>query len=172
MLYYLSDKYIDNQLFVCYNITMPVEIERKFLVIEELLPPLNGVSIRQGYIQNTPEKTVRVRVTDDEAYITVKGTVSPTTRSEYEYKIPLDDGIEMLDNLCGDEVLIKNRSIIQYEGYFWEVDVFSGVHAGLIVAEIELVSEDEFFCRPPWVSIEVTEDPKFLNCNLIKGEMT
>lgn len=147
---------------------MGKEIERKFLLnLEEwnkVDKPL-GKHLRQGYISNNPEKTIRIRIAEKQAWLTIKGITIGASRLEYEYEIPLNEAAELLDNFC-ESALEKIRYEIKYEGKIWEVDVFSGDNQGLIVAEIELLSEDEDFERPIWVDVEVTTDKRYYNANL------
>ena len=149
---------------------MHLEIERKFLVDhlkwDALVKP-KGKIIRQGYITDDNTKTIRLRVMDQSAFLTIKGRTTGATRSEYEYEIPLNDANKILDTLSQNEVS-KTRYEIFYEHKLWEVDVFDGLNEGLIVAEIELASEDEKFLIPDWVTTEVTEDPGYYNSNLAK----
>ena len=147
---------------------MAKEIERKFLVAGEdwrSLAP--GTRYRQGYLSTVKERTVRVRTIDDKGYLTVKGISVGATRSEYEYEIPAAEAEEMLDELCEQPIIEKNRYKIPLGGVTWEVDEFLGVNQGLIVAEVELQSEDQAFAKPNWIGEEVTEDPKYFNANLI-----
>ncbi len=144
---------------------MAVEIERKFLVDHEKWQALvmpDAMHFRQGYIFSDEKKTIRIRVTDTEAFITIKGTTSGFSRSEFEYTIPTADGIQLLDNFAVSE-LEKYRYNINYAGKLWEVDEFLGDNKGLLMAEIELDSEDEKFELPPWVAIEVTGDKRYYN---------
>jgi CYTH domain-containing protein len=147
---------------------MALEIERKYLVDHkkwnELEKPA-GKFYRQGYLSTDENKTVRIRVSDAEAYLTIKGKSTGATRSEFEYEIPLTDAEQMLNTLSESE-LSKTRYKINYQGKLWEVDVFHNANEGLIVAEIELNSEDEKFDLPDWVLQEVTDDPKYYNSNL------
>lgn len=147
---------------------MPLEIERKFLVDHSkwnaLVKP-KGKIIRQGYITDDDTKTIRVRVIDQVAYITIKGRNSGATRGEFEYAIPLNDANEILNTLSQKEIS-KTRYEIIYYNKVWEVDVFAGDNKGLIVAEIELEREEEKFRMPDWVTKEVTEDPRYYNSNL------
>lgn len=147
---------------------MGVEIERKFLVDHEKWNQVEkpeGMIIRQGYMHKEPSKTIRIRVRDKESYITIKGKSHGISRSEYEYKIPLNDGNEMLASFC-DAIIDKVRYCITYAGKFWEIDVFAGDNNGLIVAEIELDNEHEQFDVPDWIDVEVTEDKRYYNSNL------
>jgi adenylate cyclase len=147
---------------------MGVEIERKFLVDHEKWEKVeksNGIPYRQGYMLHDDKQTIRVRVSDKKGYLNFKSKVSELNRKEYEYEIPLEDGLEMLDVFTtnGTE---KIRYVIQFKGKIWEVDVFSGDNAGLIVAEIELQSESEQFEKPNWVTAEVTYDGRYTNASL------
>lgn len=147
---------------------MGVETERKFLVDhakwEQLEKPI-GTHYRQGYILNTDKQTVRVRVSDKKAHLNLKSQSTGISRKEFEYEIPLSEGLEILDAFAksGTE---KIRYCIPYEGKTWEVDVFKGDNEGLIVAEIELESEDETFEQPDWVTGEVTDDGRYTNSSL------
>lgn len=148
---------------------MGIEIERKFLIDKAFIGRLkNGYIIKQGYIKTVNYNTVRVRICDEEAFLTIKSSSNGAKRLEFEYPIPLQDAEEMLTNLCQKPLIDKKRYLIKHEGHLWEVDVFEGENEGLIVAEIELKSEDEAFSLPEWVSKEVTEDKKYANSNLIE----
>ena len=148
---------------------MGVEIERKFLVDKSKLPVLHGgMDITQGYILNSPEKVVRVRKTSVRdahrwGYITIKGKNSGAKRPEYEYDIPYEEAEEQLNTLC-EEVIEKLRFRLEYMGHTWEIDFFKG--SDLVVAEVELESEDEEVILPGWVNEEVTDDRRFYNSNL------
>jgi CYTH domain-containing protein len=147
---------------------MGVEIERKFLVNKEkwnaVEKPKKNL-FRQGYLLMDPNKTVRVRLTDDAAYITIKGSSTGATRKEFEYEIPQNEAGELLDNFAVSEIK-KIRYKILYKGKLWEVDEFQGDNQGLIVAEIELKSETENFELPDWIAREVTGEGKYYNSNL------
>jgi adenylate cyclase len=147
---------------------MGIEIERKFLVDkkqwEQLTKPL-GKHYRQGYILSDVTKTIRVRITDEHGYITIKGATQGISRKEYEYIIPVNEGAELLDNFAVSE-LEKIRYCINFAGKVWEIDEFSGNNEGLLVAEIELKSETETFKLPPWITVEVTDDKRYYNSNL------
>jgi len=147
---------------------MAQEIERKFLVESDFRPfVLYSNTIRQGYLCFDAERTVRVRICDDQAFITVKSAPNERGWSRYEFEmpIPLEEAETML-TMCLPGVIDKTRHYIDYRGYTWEVDVFHGDNAGLIVAEIELESEEEMFELPPWTVREVTGDPRFSNAML------
>jgi CYTH domain-containing protein len=147
---------------------MAVEIERKFLVDHEKWQQLakpDAMHFRQGYIFSDEKKTIRVRVTDTEAYITIKGSTAGFSRSEFEYTIPKADGVQLLDSFAASE-LEKYRYCITYAGKLWEVDEFLGNNQGLLMAEIELDSENEEFDLPPWATTEVTGDKRYYNSYL------
>jgi len=150
---------------------MPIEIERKFLVNHELWGNMvkpQGNHYRQGYLVAEPGKTIRVRVTDRCGYITIKGASVGATRSEFEYEIPKEEAQELLDLFSVSE-LSKIRYNIEFEGKLWEVDVFLGENSGLLMAEIELVSEAESFELPRWIENEVTGDKRYYNSYLSKN---
>ena len=148
---------------------MGIEIERKFLIDTDKLPPLtNGYTIRQGYIQTADHTAVRVRIRDQEAFLTIKGKSVGASRLEFEYPIPLQDANDMLEALCRSAVVEKVRYLLEHEGHTWEVDVFEGSNEGLVVAEVELDSEEEAFALPGWVSEEVTDDVRYFNSNLVE----
>lgn len=147
---------------------MGIEIERKFLVKKDKWAQVVKAErslFRQGYILSDPQKTIRVRLTDTEAFLTIKGQTVGVARPEFEYNIPMEDARHMLDNFCISE-LSKIRYFIPHNGHTWEVDEFLGQNEGLIVAEIELSSEDEQFSLPDWVDKEVTDEKKYSNSNL------
>jgi len=147
---------------------MGVEIERKFLVNLaewQLVEKPYGNSLRQGYMIKVPEKTVRIRIANQQSFITIKGKTQGATRAEFEYEIPRNEAEQLIAGFCED-VISKIRYDMEYAGKIWEVDVFFGDNAGLIVAEIELNSEDEDFELPPWVGQEVTSDARYYNSNL------
>jgi CYTH domain-containing protein len=148
---------------------MGIEIERKFLLTGNSWKQLSeGSAYRQGYLNSVKERTVRVRTIDDKGFLTIKGISVGATRVEYEYEIPFGDAETLLDDLCERPLIEKTRYKISYGGCIWEVDEFFGENEGLIVAEIELESEDQSFDKPEWVGEEVTGDPRYFNSNLIK----
>ena len=147
---------------------MPKEIERKFLVTGDGWRGKSlGKRYRQGYLSTVKERTVRVRTVDDKGFITVKGLSVGASRSEYEYEIPAGDANEMLDRLCERPLIEKTRYRIPGAGVVWEVDEFQGENRGLIVAEVELESEDQQVSLPDWIGREVTDDPRYYNANLV-----
>ncbi|RPH33884.1 MAG: CYTH domain-containing protein [Bacteroidales bacterium] len=150
---------------------MGKEIERKFLVNTtkwvSLEKPI-GDYFRQGYLLNTPEKTVRIRQTGTKGFITIKGSSIGATRAEFEFEIPKDEANEILDTFV-EQSIIKNRFKITFGGKVWEIDEFLGDNQGLIIAEIELFREDEQFGLPDWIESEVTHEQKYYNANLINN---
>jgi len=147
---------------------MGKEIERKFLIDQQKWDNLSkpeGKLFRQGYLLSDKDKTIRVRATETKGFLTIKGQTTGATRMEYEYEIPVAEATELLDNFSLSE-LSKTRYEIPFSGKLWEIDVFLGANKGLVVAEIELDSEDEIFALPDWVSREVTEEEKYYNSNL------
>ena len=146
---------------------MALEIERKFLVKGEGWRNGQGKMYRQGYLNSDENRNVRIRLVDDRGYLTVKGISNGATRVEYEYEIPGTEAEAMLDNLCETPLITKKRYQVEFEGFVWEVDEFFGDNEGLIIAELELVSEDQVFIKPEWIGEEVTGDPRYLNSNLI-----
>lgn len=149
---------------------MALEIERKYLVDLEKLGTLQtGNRIKQGYLSTNKEAVVRVRVKNDKAYLTIKGSNVGVSRLEFEYEIPLDEANEMLEKLCQKPVIDKTRYLIEYENHTFELDIFYGDNDGLVVAEVELSSEDETIKLPSWIKKEVTLDERYYNSNLMKN---
>lgn len=147
---------------------MAKEIERKFLVVNDSFKSMSCQRkyIRQGYLSWQKEATVRVRISDDEAYLTIKGISLKATRDEWEYPIPISDAQDMLNRLVDGAVIEKYRYIVEYGKNRWEVDEFVGIHAGLIVAEIELKAENDTFPLPPFIGEEVTGNAAYYNSSL------
>ena len=149
---------------------MGKEIERKFLIKGDAWRSLaEGTKYRQGYLNSAEERVVRVRTIDDKGFLTIKGITTGVTRMEFEYEIPASDADTMLDDLCERYLIEKKRYKIDYRGFTWEVDEFLGENQGLIVAEVELESEDQSYEKPEWISEEVTGDPKYFNSNLVQN---
>lgn len=147
---------------------MATEIERKFRIHEDRLPPLpKGQRIIQGYIPTADRTTVRVRISDDQAWLTLKGKTTGISRAEFEYPIPAADARQILDELCSGGVVEKTRYRIRHDGLTWELDIFAGSNSGLIVAELELRDEAQPFTRPGWVGEEVSHDPRYSNLALM-----
>ena len=152
---------------------MGKEIERKFLVKGDAWRALaGGMTYQQGYLNSAKERTVRIRTADAQAFITIKGVTVGASRPEYEYEIPFGDGKEMLETLVEKPLIEKTRYKIPVGNLTWEIDEFVGENAGLIVAEVELKSEDQTFDKPVWVGDEVTNDPRYFNANLVKNPFT
>jgi len=149
------------------------EIERKFLVNGDAWRTLaKGTMYRQGYLNSAKERTVRIRTADEKAFLTIKGITVGAVRSEYEYEIPFDEGNAMLEQLAEKPLIEKRRYKIPVAGVTWEIDEFLGDNAGLIVAEVELTSEDQVFDKPVWLGKEVTGDSRYYNANLIRNPFT
>jgi len=147
---------------------MGKEIERKFLIANDAWREgADGVRYRQGYLSTDPERTVRARMAGDRGYLTIKGKSSGAARLEYEYPIPAEDANEMLDRLCLRPIIEKVRYKVQFAGLTWEIDEFEGDNAGLVIAEVELESEDQAVELPAWVGEEVTGQQRYYNASLI-----
>lgn len=146
---------------------MATEIERKFLVTGINWPKVNGIYYQQGYLSLDKNRTVRVRVASDRAYLTVKGITRDAARAEYEYKIPVQDADAMLRDLCLQPLIEKCRYRAEYAGMIWEIDEFYGDNQGLVVAEIELQHKDQDFEKPDWLGKEVTNDRRYYNASLV-----
>jgi len=144
---------------------VPVEIERKFLVNGNSWRNGQGIRICQGYLNRDKKRTVRVRLSGQKAFLTIKGMNIGATRAEYEYEIPVSHAEELL-KICDGPVLEKNRYPVVCDGLKWEVDEFLGDNEGLVVAEVELKSEDQPLTFPEWIGQEVTTDPRYFNSNL------
>ena len=148
-----------------------IEIERKFLVrsMHFVDKAVSRTKIIQGFLNTHPERTVRVRLKGEKAFLTVKGKSNETgtTRFEWETEIAHTDAKKLLQ-LCEKGVLEKTRHLVPFEGHNFEVDVFDGENKGLILAEIELTSENELFQKPNWLGEEVTGDIKYYNSQLSK----
>lgn len=141
------------------------EIERKFLVSGDDWREGQNTRYVQGYLSREPGRTVRVRRAGEKAYLTIKSEVVGISRREFEYSIPLEDA-EAMFKLCVGPLIEKTRTVVMFAGKKWEVDEFHGDNEGLLVAEIELQSEDEEFVRPPWVGREVSADRRYFNSSL------
>lgn len=147
-----------------------VEIERKFLVNPVFLPHVsNSTVIAQGYLNSDPERTVRVRLSGDEAFITIKGAGSESGMSRYEFERPIEvrDALELME-LCEPGQIRKVRYYIPHGNHTYEVDVFEGDNEGLVIAEVELKSEGEKFSKPEWLGEEVTGRSEYYNSALAK----
>ena len=151
---------------------MVIEIERKFLVKgdgwRDLAEPVSYV---QGYLLADEQRTVRIRIAGDSGYLTIKGESGGMSRNEFEYNIPVGDARKLLKMRIAS-IVEKKRSRIEWKGKVWEVDEFEGKNKGLILAEIELKSEDEIFTVPPWIGDEVTGDIRYYNAYLSRYPYT
>jgi adenylate cyclase len=150
------------------------EIERKFLIEKDLwyaLKKPHGTLFQQAYLVNEPEKVIRIRITDSSGFLTIKGPSLHATRSEYEFPIPKKDAVQIMDQFTKIRI-DKTRYKIEFEGKMWEVDEFWGSNEGLIIAEIELKSEDEPFSKPSWIGEEVTDDHRYYNSYLSEHPYT
>ena len=149
---------------------MAIEIERKFLVKRI---PKNKIEysyyIKQGYIVTDKNKAVRIRQKKNDFFITIKGNKTGISRFEFEYKIPKNDANQLFKDFCKEGIIEKTRHYVKHKGHIWELDVFHGENEGLVVAEIELKSEEEIFSLPDWVDKEVTHQEKYLNMNLLSN---
>jgi len=149
---------------------MPVEIERKFLLSSDKWRDevVRSSHIRQGYMGVIDKASVRIRIQGGRANINIKSATLEIRRMEYEYEIPLDEAVEMLDELCNQPQIDKTRYIVKRDGHVWEIDEFHGDNQGLLVAEVELEIEDEAIIKPDWLGDEVTADSRYYNVSLIK----
>ena len=148
-----------------------IEIERKFLVVGDFMPFVTRkIEIMQGYICSDPARTVRVRLKDDKGFLTIKGKggASGATRFEWEKEISADDARQLI-GLCERGVISKTRHLVPAGKHTIEVDVFHGENEGLVMAEIELSSEDEHYERPEWLGEEVTGDKRYYNSYLFQN---
>jgi adenylate cyclase len=145
---------------------MALEIERKFLVNpEKWKPPGNGEQIVQAYLSAESGATVRVRIKGSRAFLTIKGRSETIAHPEFEYQIPLSDAREIM-KLAIAKPVEKVRYEVDYQGFVWDVDVFQGKNAGLLMAEIELTAETQEFSRPEWLLEEVSGDKRYFNSYL------
>lgn len=145
---------------------MAVEIERKFLVDTDKWKPVGkGTRMTQAYLSVFPSPTVRIRIAGEKAYLTIKGPSKTLVRPEFEYEVPVTDADEIL-SLAVSESVEKIRYKLMDEGFLWEIDVFSGKNTGLVMAEIELETEDQSFPLPDWILDEVTGDERYYNSYL------
>lgn len=149
---------------------MALEIEHKFLLANDDWRQLvtHSVVYRQGYMSSLSTCSIRVRISDDQAWLNIKSATIGNSRHEYEYEIPVIDADEMLNALCQKPLIEKIRHFVKIEELIWEIDEFKGENEGLILAEIELSSLNQFFARPAWLGREVTDDLRYYNNNLAK----
>ena len=149
---------------------MPLEIERKFLLSSDQWRAhvTDRALMRQGYLSSGTRSSIRVRIAGDRAWLNLKAKRSGMTRLEYEYSIPRVEADEILNELCDGPLVEKVRHQVHVGTHVWEIDEFLGDNHGLIVAEIELTSEQDSFDRPNWLGVEVTTDERYFNFNLAK----
>ena len=147
------------------------EIERKFLIKNDAFKKesIKAMRITQGYLSSVPERTVRIRIRDNQAFITVKGIGNKlgASRFEWEKEIQLEDAKELL-KICEPGIIDKTRFNVKLGNHSFEVDEFYGKNKGLLIAELELTSEDENFEKPDWLGKEVTGEVKYYNSMLMK----
>ncbi len=149
---------------------MAREIERKFLLKNDgWRAAITRTSrYRQGYLRTGADSgcSVRVRIEGDEAKLNIKSMTLGASRAEFEFSIPMAEARSLLETLCVPPFIDKVRHFVQHAGHTWEVDVFEGDNAGLVIAEIELKDINEPFARPGWLGKEVTDDPRYYNVSL------
>lgn len=152
---------------------MAIEIERKFLLTSDGWQRLSvrHERLRDGLLATTADRKVRVRIYGARATLTVKAKAGSRHNAEYEYKIPIADAEELLARHCDGNLLTKTRHYVPYEGFMWEIDVYEGLLAGVVLAEVELPREGIEVPLPPWVGREVTGDPDYKKINLQKARL-
>ena len=152
---------------------MAKEIERKFLVVNDSYKSLSYKTrnIMQGYISTDKRAVVRVRLNDEEAFLTIKGENQGIVRDEWEYPIPAADAKDMLERIAIGTVISKTRYLVDFEGFKWEIDEFHSPLDGLTVAEIELPTTDTTFKQPPFIGKEVTGNPAYYNSSIASGKL-
>ncbi|MBK1691910.1 CYTH domain-containing protein [Ectothiorhodospira mobilis] len=149
---------------------MAQEIEKKFLVVSDAWQDqvTHSVSLRQGYLCGNTQASVRVRLAGEKADINIKSATLGVERQEFEYAIPPQEARELLDGLCMRPMIEKTRHYVPHAGHLWEVDVFEGDNAGLVVAEVELNAPTDEPQLPSWVGQEVSHDPRYYNTSLVQ----
>ena len=156
------------QVTVTFDTLMAIEIEHKFLLANDGWRDCvtHSIRYRQGYLSSQPTSSIRVRTSNEHAWLNIKSATIGTHRHEYEYEIPLADANEILDSLCRKPLIEKIRYFVTDNGHIWEIDEFDGDNQGLIVAEIELSEIGASFVKPSWLGAEVTDDLRYYNNNL------
>jgi adenylate cyclase len=149
---------------------MAIEIERKYLLKNDSWNKevSSKNKIAQGYLNSTPERTVRVRITKNKGFLTIKSKNEGSFRKEFEYEIPLQDAEELV-LLCELPIIEKTRYFVKRDNHTWEIDIFEGENKGLEVAEIELSQENETYEIPSWIGKEVTTETKYYNSKLVNS---
>ena len=147
---------------------MAIEIEHKFLLANDdwRKQIIRSVNYRQGYLSSVATSSIRIRTSNEKAWLNIKSATIGTQRQEYEYVIPLADADEIINTLCRKPLIEKTRHFVIDNGNTWEIDEFAGDNQGLIVAEIELAKIGQHFSKPPWLGAEVTHDLRYYNNNL------
>ncbi len=150
---------------------MAYEIERKFLLKSDSWRSqvYKTIPMKQAYFCNTEKASLRVRVTDDKAYLSSKTMTFAIRRHEFEYEIPVADAEFMVQYMCNGSAVIKNRHLVKVDQHVWEIDEFEGDNLGLIVAEVELQHETEPFTKPVWLGKEVSDDRRYINVSLVSN---
>jgi len=147
---------------------MPVEIERKYLIRNDSWRKTadRGTAYIQSFPMIEQNRAIRIRIAGNRGFLTLKYSLSITTRKEYEYEIPLNEARELIQEFSDHPPIEKIRYHVHFKGHLWEIDVFGGENEGLEIAEVELSREDEYFEKPDWIGNDVTEDDRYLNVNL------
>jgi len=147
------------------------EIERKFLIASDdwRAEATDSVEMTQGYIAETGSCSIRVRIAGDRAWLNLKEIRLGARRGEFEYEVPAEEGRDMLRLFCDGDLIEKTRHRVRHGDHLWEIDEFAGSNLGLIVAEVELGSEDESVDLPAWVGEEVTDDSRYYNIKLVES---
>jgi len=149
-----------------------MEIERKFLITSDTFKAVafQQTRITQGYLSSVPDRTVRVRIKGEKGFLTIKGASNESglSRFEWEKEIPIEEAKDLL-LLCEKGIIDKNRFEVKVGNHIFEIDEFYGENKGLIIAEIELKNENEFFEKPLWLGQEVTNEIRYYNSYLSKN---
>lgn len=150
---------------------MAYEIERKYLLKSDAWRAeiYQTRDIKQAYFCNTEKASMRVRISDQSAYLSAKTMTIDIRRHEFEYQIPLHDAEFMIEYMCNGSAIVKKRHLLKVDQHTWEIDEFLGDNEGLIVAEIEIQHESDKFIRPGWLGQEVSRDLRFMNMSLVKN---
>jgi adenylate cyclase len=153
------------------KIKMALEIEHKFLIKNNDWKEhiRNSATYKQGYLVSDKTRSIRIRTSNNTAWLNIKSATTGSYRNEYEYEIPFSEGIEILNTLCETPLIEKIRHFVPYKQHIWEIDVFDGENEGLVIAEVELSEIGEAFSIPTWVGIEVTDDLRYYNNSLCKN---
>ena len=146
---------------------MAIEIEHKYLVTDDSYKKMAKkiLNIRQGYLNRSPDRTVRVRTVNDKGFLTVKGRNTGDHRLEFEYEVPYKEACQMLE-LAEPGIVEKTRYLVDYRSLTWEVDEFHGSLSGVVVAEVELPEKGWTYKKPPFIGTDITGDPRYYNSNL------